>query len=434
VANRDLTPALAYRLGRSVVHAFFPPAVRPSVLVARDTRLSGDLIEWSFGAGVMSAGGDLHRLDVFPTGALAWLTKAADYTIGAMISASHNPAEDNGIKFFNGDGYKITREQEDLIEQIYFNEQQEIDLAVNSLVGKAVERTDLKEDYLSSIAGQFSDVDFNLRVVMDCAFGASFEAAPNLFRRLGFDVVDINSSHDGERINVNCGSTNLEPLKELVLREQADFGIAFDGDADRAKLVCDRGTEVNGDHIIGMWADFLLNKKQNQTRFVGTVLSNTSLEIEIDRRGGELLRADVGDSNVLKLMLDKGARIGGEQSGHMIFLDHSTTGDGLLTALKVAELIKRTGRTLSELASVIDPYPQIEINIETSHKDFYLTDPVIQDEISRVDSELEGRGRLLVRPSGTQPLLRLMLEAKDLDLAHTLGNKLKETIVGRLPA
>jgi len=434
VANLDLTPSLAYRLGRCVVHAFYPPNVRPRVLVARDTRMSGDLIEWSFGAGVMSAGGDLHRLDVFPTGALAWLTRKEEYLIGAMISASHNPAEDNGIKFFNADGYKVTREQEELIEQIYWHEQQEIDLAVNSRVGCSVERLDLKERYLDAIAAQFSDVKFDLKVVMDCAFGASYEAAPKLFRKLGFEVIDIHSSREGERINVDCGSTNLKPLQELVLEHKADFGIGFDGDADRAKLVCEKGSEVNGDHMIGMWADYLLKGGDGkQTRFVGTILSNTSLELEIASRGGQLLRSDVGDSNVLKLMLKEGARIGGEQSGHMIFLDHTTTGDGLVTALKVAELIKKSSKPLSKLAAVIDPFPQIEINIETQHKDFWLTDEPIQEEISRVDKALEGRGRLLVRPSGTQPLLRLMLEARDPGLARSLGEELRDKITQRLP-
>jgi phosphoglucosamine mutase len=434
VANRDLTPALAYRLGRSVVHAFFPSRVRPAILVARDTRLSGDLIEWSFGAGVMSAGGDVHRLDVFPTGALAWLTKETEYTIGTMISASHNPAEDNGIKFFNGDGYKISREQEELIEQIYFHEHREIGLPVNSQVGRCRERLDLRERYIESLCSQFAKADFDLRVVMDCAHGAAYEAAPELFRRLGFDVIAVNCSPSGERINVDCGSTNLEPLKKLVLENKADFGIAFDGDADRAKLVCEKGNEVNGDHIIGMWANHLLSDgHKKQKRFVGTVLSNTSLELEIGRRGGTLLRADVGDSNVLKLMLSEGARIGGEQSGHMIFLDHSTTGDGLLTALKVAELMKCSGKQLSELAAIIDPFPQLEINIETEHKDFYLTDDVIQQEIARVSESLNGNGRLLVRPSGTQPLLRLMLEARDLDLARSLGGELKARIEERLP-
>lgn len=420
IANIDLTPELAFGLGRAgafVLSRHAQTSGRISLLVGKDTRLSGDMLEAALSAGILSVGADVYQVGVLPTPGIAYLTAQQPVTAGVMISASHNPAIDNGIKFFSHDGLKLADELEDEIEH-YLHNPEDLPRPAGDRVGRVYEVASWGELYLEHLA---SSVDVSLSgmtVVADCANGASFEVAPRLLRRLGARVITVNDQPDGLNINVECGSTHPEGLSMHVKAQGADIGLAFDGDADRLIAVDHLGRVIDGDAIMAVCAlDLQRRGMLAGGKLVATVMSNLGLEKAAQQHGIELLRSKVGDRYVLALMQESGSILGGEQSGHIIFWQHSTTGDGLLTALQLLQVVKSTGKTLADLAGVVERYPQILRNVRVSDKGV-IGHVCIQQAIAGAEQQLLGRGRILVRPSGTEPVIRVMIEAVTLDLAE----------------
>lgn len=419
-ANTVLTPELAFNLGRAgaFVLAKHQASEQPTrILLGKDTRLSGDLLTSALTAGVLSVGADAYLAGVLPTPAVAWLTKQKEMSAGVMISASHNPAVDNGIKFFAHDGCKLPDEIEDEIEY-YLQHTTELPRVAGDRVGRMYAVADWPTayvDYLFSLAKQPLS---GLHLVIDCANGAACQFAQDLFSRLGARIEMLNSTPDGLNINMNCGSNAPAGLAERVLQTGADLGLAFDGDADRLIAVDNLGQIVNGDAIMAICALALkrADRLANDT-LVATVMSNLGLEKAMQAAGIKMLRAPVGDRYVFATMQEVGANLGGEQSGHVIFLDHATTGDGLLTAIYLAQIIGESKQTLAELSAVLKPYPQVLHNVRVTDAGILQTDSV-QQAIVAAEQILHGQGRLLVRPSGTEPLIRVMAEAKTEALAE----------------
>lgn len=420
IANIDLTPELAFGLGRAgafVLSRHAQTNGRISLLVGKDTRLSGDMLEAALSAGILSVGADVYQVGVLPTPGIAYLTAQQPVTAGVMISASHNPAIDNGIKFFSHDGLKLADELEDEIEH-YLHNPENLPRPAGDRVGRVYEVAGWGERYLEHLASSINIPLSGMTVVADCANGASFEVAPRLLRRLGARVVTVNDQPDGLNINVDCGSTHPEGLSMHVKAQGADIGLAFDGDADRLIAVDHLGQVIDGDAIMAVCAlDLQRRGMLAGGKLVATVMSNLGLEKAAQQHGIELLRSKVGDRYVLALMQESGSILGGEQSGHIIFWQHSTTGDGLLTALQLLQVVKATGKTLAALAGVVERYPQILRNVRVSDKGV-INHACIQQAITGAEQQLLGRGRILVRPSGTEPVMRVMVEAVTLDLAE----------------
>ena len=435
VANTELDCDLAYKLGRAGGFVLAQGKEKVKVIVGKDTRVSGDMLEAALIAGLMSVGCDVITVGVVPTPAVAYLTKKYGADCGVVISASHNPVEYNGIKFFNKDGYKLADEVEFTIEE-YIDNIEKVDYnPVGDKVGKKIHMHDAQREYVEYLK-TIINVDFKgLKVVLDCANGAAYKVAPIVFDELGASVVTINSEPDGNNINDKCGSTHPQNLQEAVLAHKADLGLAYDGDADRLIAVDENGTIVDGDHIMILSAIHLKNKRQlTQDTLVVTVMSNIGLTIAAKEHGIKLATTAVGDRYVLEEMKDKGYNLGGEQSGHMIFLDYNTTGDGVLSSLVLARIVLEEGKKLSELAAVMTEYPQVLVNarIKNENKNRYMEYPEIKSEIERIENLLEGCGRVLIRPSGTEPLVRVMLEGKEegqiKELATNLANLIQEKL------
>ena len=405
VANTELTCDLAYKLGRAGGYVLAQGKDKVKVIVGKDTRVSGDMLEAALVAGLMSVGCDVVTVGVIPTPGVAYLTKKYEADCGVVISASHNPVEYNGIKFFNKDGYKL----DDAVEF-------EIDHPVGEKVGRKIFVHNAQRDYIDYLKS-IVNVDFKgLKVVLDCANGAAYKVAPTIFSELGANVVTINSEPDGNNINDKCGSTHPEKLQEDVVKHKANLGLAYDGDADRLIAVDENGNIVDGDHIMVLSAIHLKNKgKLAQDTLVVTVMSNIGLTIAAKEHGINLATTAVGDRYVLEEMKNSGYNLGGEQSGHMIFLDYNTTGDGVLSSLVLAQIVLEEGKNLSELAAVMTQYPQVLVNarIKNENKNKYMEYPEIKYEIERIEKLLDGCGRVLIRPSGTEPLVRVMLEGKE---------------------
>ena len=435
VANTELNCDLAYKLGRAGGFVLAKGKEKVKVIVGKDTRVSGDMLESSLIAGLMSVGCDVITVGVVPTPAVAYLTKKYEADCGVVISASHNPVEYNGIKFFNKDGYKLDDELELKIEQ-YIDDINKVDyMPTGCNVGKKINKEDAQRDYIEYLKS-IINIDFKgLKVVLDCANGASYNVAPIVFSELGANVITINSNPDGNNINDNCGSTHPKGLQEAVLLNKADLGLAYDGDADRLIAVDENGKIVDGDHIMILSAIHLKNKnKLAQDTLVVTVMSNIGLIIAAKEHGINLATTSVGDRYVLEEMKKSGYNLGGEQSGHMIFLDYNTTGDGVLSSLILAQIVFEEGKTLSELASVMTQYPQVLVNarIKNENKNRYMEYKDIKDEIERIENLLDGSGRVLIRASGTEPLVRVMLEGKEeghiRELATNLANLIQEKL------
>lgn len=425
VANVDLTPELAFRLGRAAAHVLAARAPT-RFLLGRDTRVSGEMLEAALVAAICSAGGAVLRGGVLPTPAIAYLGKLHD-AAGVVISASHNPIEDNGIKFFARDGFKLPDAVEDAIEAVL--DREDLQRAVGAAVGRVEDLDEAAEIYTDYVASLATASLAGLRVVIDCAFGAACRIAAPLWRRLGATVITIHDSADGLRINVGCGSTNPEVLRQAVLEHGADVGFAHDGDADRVIAVDETGRIVDGDAIMGLCALHLSAQgKLAGNVVVATQMSNLGLEMALRRGGIRLERTGVGDRYVLERMRELGANLGGEQSGHIIFLDHVTTGDGAVTALQVVNVMVERGRRLSELASPIEQFPQVLRNISVPDRGGVSRDPVIRAAIVDAQRALGSRGRVLVRSSGTEPVVRVMVEAEDPQQAESLAGHLAAVI------
>ncbi|MCR4431092.1 MAG: phosphoglucosamine mutase [Tepidanaerobacteraceae bacterium] len=413
VANRDLPPILAYYLGRAGAHVLSENHKKPVIVVGKDTRISGDMLESALVSGILSAGADVLKVGVMPTPSIAFLTRHFNADAGVVISASHNPVEYNGIKFFNKEGYKLPDAMEDEIEALVKNPDGWMQNPTGPEIGRVMEEDGHKPyvDFITNVA----DMDFSgLKIAMDCANGASYRVAPTAFRALGAEVLAINDCPDGCNINVKCGSTHPEAISDFVKKAGADLGLSFDGDADRLIAVDENGQIVDGDHIMAICGVHLhrCGLLKNGT-VVTTVMSNMGLAAALKKAGISTIRTKVGDRYVLEEILKGGHNFGGEQSGHIIFLDHNTTGDGLITAVNLVKVMVQEKKPLSELAKVMKVYPQVLLNVRVEDKSKYAANTRIQESVKRAEEAMGERGRIVVRPSGTEPLIRVMVEGED---------------------
>ena len=415
VANEELTPELAFKLGRAGAY-ILAKEKKGSILIGRDTRASGTMLEAAITAGILSMGIDVISLGVIPTPAVAYLTREYKALAGIVISASHNPGEYNGIKFFNYKGLKLRDEVEAEIEDIISNDKEIEIRPTGKDVGKTIIHREGQEDYINYLIETIKVDLSGVKVAMDCGHGALSEIGPETIKRLGGEVIAINISPDGMNINDNCGSTNSDMIRDLVLKEKADIGVSFDGDADRIIAVDEKGIVLDGDHILAICGTHLnkSGKLKNNT-IVGTVMTNMGLDNYLKENGMEIKKTQVGDRYILEEMLNSDYVLGGEQSGHIIFLDYNTTGDGLATALHLLEVMKDTGERMSSLNNLMTDYPQVLVNASVSNgkKYYYEEDKEIRQEIEKVEALFQGEGRVLIRPSGTEPLVRVMIEAKE---------------------
>lgn len=433
-ANVTLLPEMAYRLGRAATIYFGKESEeQPLIIIGRDTRISGEMFESALTAGICSAGGRAMLAGIIPTPAIAYLARKHKAKAGIVISASHNPFHDNGIKFFGGDGYKLPDSVEDELEAIVHQLETDDNYPRPTAehIGHIEYRTDLLNQYMEFVISTCKERFEGVKVVLDCANGAAYEAMPKILRHLGATVKVIHALPNGTNINDGCGSTHLESLQKAVLENGADFGIAHDGDADRCLCVDEKGQIIDGDHILVMCAmDMMKDGKLPYNTVVTTVMANIGFHQAIKKAGGRAEITKVGDRYVLENMLKNGYKIGGEQSGHIIFTDFSTTGDGLITALQVLSSLKRSGRKASDLTALMTTYPQLLVNVKVATKEGWETNEAIKKAIAAGDEELGENGRILVRPSGTEPLIRVMAEGpgqEQLDrICHAIADVVKK--------
>lgn len=435
VANAELTPELAFKLGKAGAHVLSKDKKRPVFLIGKDTRLSGDMLEDALSAGILAVGGNVIKVGVLPTPAIAYLVRAYGADAGVVISASHNPFEYNGIKFFNGEGFKLDDSIEDEIEDIIIR-----DIDVNShitgdMLGRCLDADDDAAGRYADFLKSTVDVDIRgIELVLDCANGAAYSVARRVYEELGADITVIGDQPNGININDNCGSTHPERLQEEVIRREAMLGLAYDGDADRLIAVDEKGRIIDGDKMICICARMMKEKGQLPGDLVtATVMSNIGFHKYIEAMNCKVEVTSVGDRYVLESMLKTGCAIGGEQSGHIIFLNHTTTGDGILSSLQLLQAVLTSGRKPSQLADEIDIFPQVLKNarVKNENKSRFMQAPEIKEAISRVEQEMEGRGRLLIRPSGTEPLVRVMLEGQDVEHITKLAEDLAVLLTKR---
>jgi len=433
IANVDLNADLAFRLGMagSYVLAKHNSSHRPQILVGKDTRISGDMLEAALVAGICSTGADVLLAGIIPTPAVAYLTHKYGASCGIVISASHNPVEDNGIKFFGGNGYKLPDGIEEEIEEVLESDVYKKNLPQGKDVGRAYNLEEGLNNYMDYICSCYSlDMDLSdICVVVDCANGAAYTAGPMMWERLGARAISIGDKPNGLNINERCGSTYIDNLKKQVIQNKADLGIAYDGDADRCIAVDECGNEIDGDHIMCITAlDMHRRGLLQPSQIVATVMSNVGLDIALRRENIAVTSCKVGDRYVLEKMLQTGAAMGGEQSGHIIFNQHSKAGDGLLTSLKLVEVMKRTGLPLSRLASEMEKQPQVLVNVKLENKEQILSHETVVKAIEDAEEKLGEWGKLVVRPSGTEPLVRLMAQGPDEYLLKEVIEELKEKV------
>lgn len=432
IANEELTPTLAMQLGQVGAYVLTKEKEhKPTIMVGCDTRISGDMLANALMAGACSVGANCVYVGVIPTPAVAYLTQKYRVDAGVVISASHNPVEFNGIKFFDGNGYKLPDALEDEIEKLIREDMRGIKFPIGPGVGKIKYRTDAREEYINhSVRAVPVDLS-GLKIVVDCAEGASFYTSVEALKELNGNVVAIHNNPDGTNINSSCGSTHMEELQARVVYEKANVGLAFDGDADRLLAVDENGKIVDGDQIMAIVGNYMKEqgKLKNDT-IVATVMSNLGFFLMGERNGISIEQTKVGDRYVLERMKEIGASLGGEQSGHIIFLDENTTGDGLLSALHLLQVMVETGKSLSELAGIMEVLPQALVNARVADykKDKYMEYPVIVDAIRELEAKFEGQGRVLIRPSGTEPLVRVMIEGKDQQVIQEEAKKLANLI------
>lgn len=432
VANTELTPLLAMQLGAAGAYVLTEEhSYRPTIMVGCDTRVSGDMLANALMAGICSVGANAVYVGVLPTPAIAYLTRKYKVDAGVVISASHNPVEFNGIKFFNGDGYKLSDELEDEIESYVRNNNKDLPQPTGSRVGKMKFRQDAREEYINHSMKQIKTDLAGMKIVVDCAEGAAHYTSVETLKELGAEVVAIHNNPDGTNINANCGSTHMEELCARVVMEKADLGLAFDGDADRL-LACDEnGKVVNGDQIMAIIGNHMREEGTLKGDvIVVTVMTNLGFLLMGKEKGIRIEQTKVGDRYVLERMKEIGASLGGEQSGHIIFLDENTTGDGLLSALHLLEVVKLSGKKLSELSGIMEVLPQalVNANVPNHLKEKYNEYSEIVDAIAELEKKYAGEGRVLIRPSGTEPLVRVMIEGKDQALIEKDARELAQLI------
>lgn len=432
VANKELTASLAFKTGQSGAYVLTKETKRrPRILIGKDTRQSGDMLEAALTAGLCSVGAKVISLGIIPTPAVAYLTRLYRADAGVVISASHNPCEYNGIKFFNSEGYKLSDEIENEIEDYIEGRKLITDLPTHGDVGYVAKNHNAVEDYVKFA---ISTVDIRLdglRIAIDCANGASYQTAFKALNKLGANVEAIHNTPDGVNINYKCGSTHMGSLCEYVKSIGADIGLAFDGDADRMLAVDENGNVIDGDQIMAVCAKQMMKEhKLKKNTLVATVMSNLGLFIAGEKIGIKIPQTKVGDRYVLEEMLEKGYCLGGEQSGHIIFLEHNTTGDGLISALQFLSVMKKTGKKASELSAIVEVMPQVLCNakVENEHKLDYMRFDEVATAIKKIEEEFAGKGRVLIRPSGTEPLVRVMIEGKDRNYIERKAKELAELI------
>jgi phosphoglucosamine mutase len=422
VANVDpMTGEVAIQLGRAIAHLFKEVKGRHRIVVGKDTRLSGYMLETAMASGICSMGADVMLVGPLPTPGIAFITTSMRANAGVVISASHNPYYDNGIKIFSQNGFKLPDEMEHQIEELIFSKDLHALRPTANAVGKAHRIDDAVGRYVVFLKNTFpSDLTLDgLRIVLDCANGAAYRVAPTVLEELGADVFPIGVEPDGENINAGCGSLHPELIRRLVVEKGADIGIALDGDADRIVFVDRQGNEVDGDHILAICGLQLLSEgRLKEKTLVTTVMSNMGLEKAIERAGGKLIRTRVGDRYVVEEMVRGNYNLGGEQSGHTIFLDYNTTCDGVLTALQVLAIMKRKEKPLEELAKIMEPFPQVLYNVRVKTKKELTEIPEIDKRVKSIAQSLGKSGRLLIRYSGTEPLLRIMVEGENEGTLH----------------
>ena len=428
VAGVDLTAELAFNLSTAAASVLADlgefAGHRPTAIVGQDSRASGQYLEEAICRGLSSAGIDVYRVGILPTPAISFLVKDRGADLGVMISASHNPASDNGIKFFDRSGSKLADQIEAKIESVLGKTVESTNGA-----GKVIEDLDAKESYIQNLLKSLDGNLSGLKVVVDCANGAASFVAPDVLKRAGAEVIAISASPNGLNINDNCGSTHLENLIEAVKSQGADIGIAHDGDADRVLAIDEKGSVIDGDFILGILAqDMQLPTKT----VVGTVMTNLGLIKALEEKGIKFIATAVGDRYVLEEMLAGGHVLGGEQSGHIIMSKYANTGDGLLTALQLISKLKKSGKSASELASFMKRYPQVLINVSGVAKERLASNHVIAKAVSDVEKKLSDKGRVLLRASGTEALIRVMIEAQDLSLAQELASELATLVKSEL--
>lgn len=432
VANDELTPVLAMQLGQAGAYVLSKEkAHKPTIMVGCDTRISGDMLANALMAGACSVGANVVYVGVIPTPAIAYLTKKYRVDAGVVISASHNPVEFNGIKFFDGNGFKLPDALEDEIEALIRSGMKDVQFPTGPSVGKIKYRTDAREEYINHAVNAVSVDLTGLKIVVDCAEGASYYTSVETLKELGAEVVAIHNNPDGTNINANCGSTHMEELQARVVYEKANVGLAFDGDADRLLAVDEKGKRVDGNEIMAIVGNHMKSKgKLKDNTIVATVMSNLGFFLMGKEQGIHIEQTKVGDRYVLERMLEIGANLGGEQSGHIIFLDENTTGDGLLSALHLLQVMVETGKPLSELSKIMTVLPQalVGAKVPNHKKDSYMEYAEIADAIARVSAKFEGEGRVLIRPSGTEPLVRVMIEGKDQAMIEKEAKELAELI------
>lgn len=435
VANSELTPELAFKLGKAGGHVLSKDKNRPLFIIGKDTRLSGDMLEDALSAGITAVGGNVIKVGVIPTPAIAYLVKVYAADAGVVISASHNPFEYNGIKFFNGEGFKLDDDIEDEIEDIILR-----DIDVNSHItgdklGKCLDADDDAEDKYVSFLTKTIDTDIRgIKLVLDCANGAAYRVAEMVYNRLGADITLIGNKPDGTNINYKCGSTHPERLQAEVVKQGAFMGLAFDGDADRLIAVDEKGRLIDGDKLICICAKMMKEKGTLKDNLVtATVMSNLGFHKYLKDLNCKVDVTGVGDRYVLESMLKSGGVIGGEQSGHIIFLNHSTTGDGILSSLQFLQAVITSGKSAGELADEIEIYPQVLKNarVKNENKQKFTRDPDVKKAIEDTEAAMKDQGRVLIRPSGTEPLVRVMLEGQDVKHITELAENLARLITKR---
>ncbi|MFV9511788.1 phosphoglucosamine mutase [Tepidibacillus sp. LV47] len=433
IANQELTPELAYRLGRVGAYILTKETKKPTIVIGRDTRISGEMLESAMIAGMLSIGANVIRLGIITTPGVAYLTRILKANAGVMISASHNPVEDNGIKFFGADGYKLSDETELEIESYLDQEEDNLPRPIGGEIGRVEERYDAKDIYLEYLKTTISHRFDGLKIVLDTANGAAYELAPRLFQELGAKVIPLYHQPDGTNINENCGSTHPESLRQKVIEHQADLGLAFDGDADRLIAVDETGRIIDGDFVMFICGQAMSEKGQlKKNTIVSTVMSNLGFYKAIENLGLKSVQTKVGDRYVMEEMRKEGYNLGGEQSGHIIFLDYNTTGDGILTAIQLVNVLKEKKSSLSHLANQMKKYPQVLENVRVADKSKYANNPVIEKAIREVEQKLGDEGRVLVRPSGTEPLIRVMAEGPDEDQLRDYVSQIIQVVKNEL--
>lgn len=437
IANSELTIELAMKLGQAGAYVLTKENEhKPTIIVGCDTRISGGMLANALMAGICSVGANAVYLGVLPTPAIAYLTRKYKVDAGVVISASHNPVEFNGIKFFNADGYKLSDELEDEIQELIESNMKGVNLPIGAEIGKVEYKDDAREDYIKFVKSVVNIDLAGTKIVVDCAEGASYYTAVKTLKDLGAEVVAIHTDPDGTNINANCGSTHMEELMARVVFEKAALGLAFDGDADRLLAVDENGNLVDGDELMAICGYYL--KQQGRLKkdtIVATIMSNLGFMLMGKEKEINIEQTKVGDRYVLERMLEIGANLGGEQSGHIIFLDENTTGDGLISALHLLEVVVKTKTPLSELAKVMEVLPQALVNakVPTHKKDKYMEYTEIAEAIEKLEKMFAGEGRVLIRPSGTEPMVRVMIEGKNQkaidEEAHKLAKLITKTML-----